>query len=123
MYSPFFYNKWRNNRGVILKLTELNPEWLGRGGEGVYDKDHNPISYTHGAGISFDCPCGCEKKIAIMFNNPLDGKRFSNRNAYWDRSGDTFETLTLSPSILNWNIEDHSEHWHGFITNGEIITV
>lgn len=107
-----------------MKLTELNPSWLGHGGEGVTNSiTHEPIPYTHGAGISFDCPCGCGKKIAVMFNNPLDGNKISNRNAYWNRSGDTFETLTLTPSILNRNIEDNTEHWHGFITNGEIITV
>jgi hypothetical protein len=30
--------------------------------------------------------------------------------------GDTFETLSLFPSI---NVEDEG-HWHGFISNGEV---
>ncbi len=37
----------------------------------------------------------------------------------WKRgSGDTFETLTLTPSI-DANV-DIAGHWHGFITNGEV---
>lgn len=34
----------------------------------------------------------------------------------WTRTGDTFENLSLSPSL---NAE-RAGHWHGFITNGEI---
>jgi hypothetical protein len=32
----------------------------------------------------------------------------------WQRTGETFETLTLTPSVdcSAWG------HWHGFITNG-----
>jgi hypothetical protein len=34
----------------------------------------------------------------------------------WQRTGDTFNSISLSPSI------DASKagHWHGYITNGEI---
>jgi hypothetical protein len=34
----------------------------------------------------------------------------------WQRAGDTFDTLTLSPSI---DASKHG-HWHGFIQGGEI---
>lgn len=34
----------------------------------------------------------------------------------WHRSGDTFETLTLSPSV---NCEGFG-HWHGNIAGGEV---
>ncbi len=40
------------------------------------------------------------------------------RTVYWQRTGDTFETLTLTPSV---DAASHGVgHWHGFITNGEI---
>lgn len=43
-----------------------------------------------------------------MMQNPLD---------YWERTGDTFDTLTLKPSIQRVG----GCAWHGFITNGEVI--
>jgi len=35
----------------------------------------------------------------------------------WQRTGETFEDMTLSPSIDASN----SGHWHGHITNGEVL--
>jgi hypothetical protein len=35
---------------------------------------------------------------------------------HWKRSGEAFETLSLSPSIDASN----AGHWHGFIKNGEV---
>jgi hypothetical protein len=34
----------------------------------------------------------------------------------WHRSGETFETLTLTPSI---DTSEHG-HWHGNVTDGEV---
>jgi hypothetical protein len=34
----------------------------------------------------------------------------------WRREGDTFDTLTLSPSVD----ASPSGHWHGFVRNGEV---
>jgi hypothetical protein len=33
----------------------------------------------------------------------------------WQRTGNTFETLTLTPSI------DASPDWHGYVTSGQIV--
>jgi len=46
----------------------------------------------------------------------LEGTGWRAREPAWDRQGDTFDTLTLLPSI------DFSGkgHWHGHITNGVI---
>jgi hypothetical protein len=105
-----------------MKLTDLNPHWLGHGGEGVTNKDGKPIPYRHGIGISFDCPCGQGDRVAIMFENPLDcGARLEGRHAYWRRDGATFEDLTLSPSIQR--ADPGGCRWHGFVSNGEIRTV
>ena len=109
-----------------MRLTELDPHWVGAGGEGV---THNgaPVAERHGVGISFDCPCGCDSRGFIGFANPLDGgPPYDPRpNALWQRTGDTFDTLTLSPSIQRHKVGDHGCEWHGYIglsTPGEVTT-
>lgn len=103
-----------------MLLTELNPRWcidtdviVVCGGPPVHDEDR------HGMALTFDCPCclGTERstRLAIFFANPVDGKPPSDdANHLWERTGTTFEDLTLSPSI------DASgyKHWHGFIEGG-----
>ena len=108
-----------------MKLIDLDPRWTietpGR----------------HGMGITFDCP-HCQGKapedinrLGVWFANPLDGgapvseksREFIYNGMHgfmplWSRTGDTFETLTLTPSI---NAEVFAGHWHGYITNGEIV--
>lgn len=53
--------------------------------------------------LVFDCPEGHDGcRVIIPFTPALDGSavRVKHRNgAQWQRSGDSFETLTLSPSI------------------------
>lgn len=74
-------------------LVECNPHWVTWSG-----KEGDPPD-----AIYFDCPEGHEGcKRVIPFTPALDGTprpvRQSN-GAHWARKGDTFETLTLSPSI------------------------
>jgi hypothetical protein len=101
-----------------MKLIDLDPRWVGAGGEGIRDKDGNPIRERHGVGVGFDCPCGCGTRSFIPFENPLDGGPPVGdvKNPHWRRSGETFETLTLTPSIQRVG----GCGWHGFITNGEV---
>lgn len=70
-----------------------------------------------GLGVTFDCPCGCGDKIGVPFENPVDGGPPEHPRG-WQRTGDTIETLTLTPSIQR--IGDCA--WHGWITNGEART-
>ena len=104
----------------LIKLTSLNPGFVDAGGEGVSDKDGNPVPKREGVGISFDCPCGCGDRTYTPFENPLDGgpSRAGGHPA-WQRTGDTFETLTLKPSILR----TLGCKWHGYLTNGEFRSV
>ena len=105
-----------------MKLTDLNPQWLGNGGEGI-TRNGEPVPYRPGVSLMFDCPCGkCGMPCAIPMNNPLDGGPPLNPDHGWDRIGEDFETLTLKPSILR-TVKRGGCGWHGFITNGEIITV
>lgn len=109
-----------------MRLVDLKPRWWAEAGR-------------HGQGVSFECPhcVGQEhpQRIGVAFANPVDGGPaivLSNKvkldhvheqrlydvppGFHWTRTGETFEALTLSPSV---NAEA-SGHWHGFVTNGEI---
>lgn len=50
--------------------------------------------------VIFECPEGhADCKHAIPFRQSLEGGIAEQAGAMWDRTGNTFETLTLSPSI------------------------
>ncbi len=109
-----------------MKLTELEPQFYGAGGEGISDAAGNPVPARNGVGIMLNCPCGCGEWLAVPFANPIDGGPNVSEKG-WQRTGDTFETLSLTPSILRvkWKDTKGVEHgcgWHGYITNGQIIT-
>ena len=105
-----------------MKLTELKPKWLGAGFNSLKCDDVK-------VGITFDCP-HCNTRLGIFFKpfidelgtsiawclpdapDPNTGE--STKNKFWERTGDSFESLTLNPSI------DVKEHWHGHIINGEV---
>lgn len=101
-----------------MKLTELDPRWAVDADIIIGDvvvHDDNRV----GMGLSFKCPHCKQTRLGIFFSNPVDGKPPSDDydvNHLWHRDGDTFENLTLSPSIN----ASASSHWHGCITNGEI---
>lgn len=99
-----------------IKLTDLEPRWAADydiliGDRVVHDADRV------GMAISFLCPCCREMRLCVFFKNPVDGKAHTDDRDdahLWTRTGDTFETLSLTPSV------DASGfgHWHGVITNG-----
>lgn len=115
------------------RLVDCNPRWR------TYDgKDDHASDALH-----FDCPEGHEGCSHIIpFSPGLDGAVVPapawNRGVNWQRTGDTFETLSLSPSIRR--IPRHASReaaiaagcipeyvtdsllcaFHGFITNGAI---
>jgi hypothetical protein len=104
-----------------LRLVNLHPNWVGAGGEGISDKYGNPVPERHGVGVTFDCPCGCGTNCYVPFANPLDGQPPHDTRPNlptWQRTGETFESLTLTPSIRRVG----GCGWHGFITNGEALT-
>jgi len=99
-----------------MRLTELQPRWTGYGEGAVID------------GISFLCPHCMRQRLAVKFNPPIDKDHWIARGIatpiyelMWHRTGETFDTLSLSPSINAGNNRmDFNNHWHGFICNGEI---
>ncbi len=88
---------------MSVRLVDLNPD------------------FVDGTRIELDCPCGCANRLYVPFDVALDGTPGWNSGG-WHREGDTFETLTLTPSILRRKFSCVNE-WHGFITDGEVITV
>ncbi len=107
-----------------MKLTELKPRWTGHGCTG--NPDEQIIT-----GLSFLCPhCGPQtgQRLGVMFHPPIDkcgwvakGVTIAHGKIEWARTGETFETLTLTPSINTAESRmDFSNHWHGFIKNGEV---
>lgn len=106
-----------------MKLTELDPRWITFHG---WASD-SPFCI----GLTFQCPHCRSQRLGVLFDHPIDPDHVAETFgvAYdpaafgaglgmkaWTRSGDTFDTLTLTPSI---NTKE-SGHWHGFITNGEV---
>ncbi len=125
-----------------MRLTDLNPRFARSGGEGVYrmtdrpceacggatcdtchqtGKEYEPAPERHGVSLLCDCPCGNRDEshqMHVPFANPIDGGPGLHERG-WQRTGDTFETLTLTPSIFrrkDWG----GCGWHGFITNGDV---
>lgn len=118
-----------------MKLTELDPHWVlisrWDDANGTQHFTLGDASKRHGGGISFRCPvhwkhcsaCGqslpTAHRIVVWFENPIDGLPPEALVPHrWVRTGETFETLTLTPSV-NVQVADPS-CWHGFITNGEV---
>lgn len=103
-----------------MKLTDLNPWWVGCGGEGV-TLHGQPVPRRERIAIEFDCPCGTANCLCIIeFANPEDGAGPSRSDGHtWQRTGTTFETLSLTPSILRRS----PCGWHGYLTDGELRSV
>lgn len=112
-------------------LVECSPHWViytGREGD-------SPDA------IYFECPEGHEDcKHIIPFSPALDGRKIvPGQGPIWQRKGDTFENLSLSPSIRRIQrypdketaLKDGCKEeyiteslfcaFHGFIDNGKIL--
>lgn len=106
-----------------MKLSELHPRWITLNGW-----SHASPFYI---GMTFQCPHCLDQRLGVLFDPPIDPDalvgqvfpfdihvyaRTTNQWPVWSRTGDSFDTLTLTPSIdTAW-----TGHWHGFIEHGEI---
>jgi hypothetical protein len=91
---------------VSKRLTDLDPRFVTDEGRRV--------------GVSFRCPKCSGHRVAVNVDPPFDAGPTSPKP--WRRSGDTFEDLTLQPSIVAHRSDltgQGVECWHGFITNGQ----
>lgn len=112
--------------GEAMRLTDLDPRWACDA-DIVVGGIHQHFESRLGMAVSFECPHCVERekttgnravqRLAVWFANPVDGlPPTDDAKHLWQRQGETFDTLTLSPSI------DASSdgHWHGFIRNGGV---
>lgn len=125
-----------------MKLTDLEPEWVndfnaatgslhrhvdihGPTDDPRLPGNHlTPLTVADAQGVMFLCPV-CFKKnggpegtesVLCWFKDRGVPDNAEPGPGRWTASGTGFGDLTLSPSV---NV-DH-EHWHGFVTNGEIV--
>lgn len=95
-----------------MRLIDQEPEW----------------ATSRGSAFHFLCPCGHGECLIVPLANPRDGgppdppeKWGPGITARWTASSYDFATMSITPSILAW--EDKAkgvQHWHGWITNGEV---
>lgn len=109
----------------MTRLTELNPGWVSYGGpiDEVWktgpDGEKIEIPYRGMIGVAFDCPCGsCGERAYIPFSNPIDGgPPVDPDRPHWQREGENFKVMTLSPSIQRMG----GCRWHGHLVRGEFV--
>lgn len=106
-----------------MKLIELEPRWF------TFPQAAPGLDIR--VGLTFRCPRCRVQRLGVSFEpaiDPLNYLRalgitwpFANCTV-WHRKGDTFETLSLTPSIdASGNRMDFPGHWHGYIKNGEVV--
>ena len=97
-----------------MRLVDLDPRWyvLVDGGPRV--------------GLTFDCPHCRTERLGVLFHRHgreamedavIHAQAPGNSEHIWTIDGDDPASLSLTPSI---DASSHG-HWHGFITNGEIV--
>jgi hypothetical protein len=101
-----------------VNLADLNPRWQGL-------NTAAKIAASIRIGMTFDCPCcvGTERaiKLGVRFRNAIDPDNLLADTGWraaepaWDRQGETFDTLSLVPSVDASN----QGHWHGTISSGK----
>ena len=106
-----------------MRLTDLQPRWFTF-------MAHPADGVVLIAGLTFVCPHCMKQRIGVRFKPLIDPAGIVAQygivwpcgdEPVWNRQGDTFETLTLSPSINAQSQRiDVPGHWHGFIENGEV---
>jgi hypothetical protein len=98
-----------------VRLADLRPAWTDR-----------PHDNRSGLAVVLDCPGPCcqqkpeveRYRIQVIFLNPIDGGKpmGSAASCRWTRTGETFETLTLRPSVDAREIH----HAHFTLTDGTL---
>ena len=124
-----------------MRLTELEPEWVNvsdhghmrfldsnshqlvhYGVEELHEGEHSETQ-AQAQGVMFLCPVCFQRNggavgtehVLLWFRDRGVPDAETPGPGRWLATGTGFEDLTLAPSV---NV-DH-EHWHGFITNGEV---
>jgi hypothetical protein len=90
----------------MIPLINLNPKWIGL------------LRPNSGEGLTLDCPkCGSTHRLAVYFSNPVDDQPAALwQNPTWKRTGNSFEAITIEPSI-------QYPCFHGWIEDGQVIDI
>ena len=90
----------------MKQLCDLHPKLVGL------------LRPCSGEGILFDCPkCGPGHRLAVYFDNPIDGQPPAAwQTPKWVRTGESFEELTIEPSI-------QYPCFHGWVEDGQVIDI
>lgn len=93
-----------------MRLSDLEPRWY-------------EVSGVR-AGVTFLCPRCRDGRLAVPFADPTAG-------ANWQRVGESFDDLTLTPSVASHHVrgglgsdtgEPRTEcDWHGWVRNGAVV--
>lgn len=121
-----------------MRLTELDANFVGRFAPDEYQHDPKVVSWgfyermnVHNAqGVLFVCPKCQKHSLLIMFDNPRNGivvpaDAFPKNEKRWVFSGETIDTLTLSPSVDLSQITPENPasadrcYWHGWVRDGD----
>lgn len=107
------------------KLIDLAPHWIGLNQWAVTDPFYIGVSFLCPHCAPLDLPEHGPKRgrrLAVSFWPPIDPANWKDRinlppHDKWHTrvSGETFDTLTLAPSV------GLDPHWHGHLTNGVLI--
>jgi len=97
-----------------------NASFIRRAKQGVEEMP----SADGAQGVRFTCPIGDVRHghflhiFHIWFENPINAEKVLADQPYarWQRTGDSLENLTLSPSILDKTPGGCG--WHGWVKNG-----
>ena len=112
----------------MTRLIDLQPHWVNLPNAATGVKFYIGVSFLHPNHDHSKCPtCGAsrERRLAVSFWPPIDadnllsmmdreGMEQMSKGYHRRVSGETFDTLTISPSI------GLDPLWHGHITNGEV---
>lgn len=90
-------------------LVECAPRWIGAHG-------HPELGNI---GVAFDCPICAPEKDHMIFVPFMKMPNDKPRDL-WEQSGDTFETLTLNPSIKITPNEWFPCGFHGWVIQGKV---
>ncbi len=101
-----------------MKLIDLSPRWIEHGGN---PKAALIFKCPHCQDIWLTCtfqPIKMSTQMALYRpeGESSGGQVVPSRQDFaWSRDGDSFHTLSVTPSVD----ASASGHWHGFITGGE----
>lgn len=107
-----------------MRLIDLNPRWVNLTNAAPGVQFYTGVSFLCPTDDHSPCPtCGAQRgrRLAVRFWPPIDPSDclslmgdYPHKGFHTRVSGETFDTLTIAPSI------GFDPIWHGNINNGEI---